>query len=169
MAPPTPRSMWRAPSGALYPLVDSNAALLATVTEADVELGKPGDPCHCAIACAFMRAAGAEEVMIGRSIAYVVLRRNKELVAFRFAVPAHTRRPIDQFDETRQMPVGALELKPIPDYNRLESKRAQQKRLRERWTEMGKAKTKKKPPLVTARRNASALAVTAVVKRHESD
>ena len=163
----TPRSMWKAPSGNWYPLMDAEAAVFATVTEADVKCGVPKNPCECVIAQAFRRATGSPDVLIGTTAAYVVMKKNDQQIAFRFAVPTATRKTIKTFDATSQFPEGALQLNPQPPSNRLESQRTQDKRKRERYAiaPMGRKGPARKPGL----RNASPLAKTLVVKRHTTD
>lgn len=166
----TPRSMWKAPSGNWYPLMDAEASVYATVTDEDVKCGVPLNPCECVIAQAFRRATGSPDVLIGTTAAYVVMKKGDTRIAFRFAVPPGTRRTIKTFDETSEFPDGALELKAQPAWNRLESQRAAQKRLRERYATLGVTPTaKKKAARKAPRRNAASLAKTLVVKRHASD
>lgn len=163
----TPRSMWKAPSGNWYPLMDADASVYATVTEADVQCGVQGNPCECVIAQAFRRAVGSPDVLIGMGAAYVVIKKGDTMIALRFSVPTATRRAIETFDETGVFPDGVLELRPQPPTNTLVSKRARDKRLRERYATMGHQKTKR--ATWPKRRNASPLAKTLVVKRHASD
>jgi hypothetical protein len=154
------QSIWRSPKGNDYPLVDSTNGIFATVTPEDVACGVEGDPCQCVIAQSFMRAAGSPEVIIGRTIAYVVLRIDGELKAVRLNVPAKTRRAIDGFDATGDMPADALELRAIRGSDKLESKRLQDKRMRERWSEHGHEP--KRAVVDLSHRNAGNLATTRV-------
>lgn len=163
----TPRSLWKAPSGSWYPLMDAEAAVYATVTKDDVQCGVQGNPCECVIAQAFRRATGSPDVLIGTSAAYVVMKKGDTLIAFRFKVPAATRKAIDVFDATGEFPDGALSLTPMPQSNRLESKRSRDKRLRERWATRGH--TRSTQTARRAGRNAAPLAKTLVVKRHAGD
>lgn len=164
----TPRSMWKAPSGNWYPLMDADASVYATVTEEDVRCGVPLNPCECVIAQAFRRATGSPDVLIGTTAAYVVMKKGDTQIAFRFAVPAATRRTIKTFDATKEFPAGALELKTQPHWNRLESQRTYDKRQRERYATLGITKKDRAGRKPTGR-NASVLAKTLVVKRHTSD
>ena len=168
MALVTPRSMWKAPSGNWYPLMDAEAAVYATPNDEDRVCGVPGDPSGCVIVQAFKRAVSSPDVLIGETMAYVVMKRDGEWIALRFAVPTATRRVLDTYDKTHVFPEGALELKVAPESNKLASKRARDKRLRERHATMGHKRQKRGAPRSNGR-NAAPLARTLVVKRHTSD
>jgi hypothetical protein len=158
----SPVSIWRAPTGESYPLIDATSALYASVTADDVSCAVEGDPCRCAIAQAFKRAAGSPDTLIGRTIAYVVLRIDGEDKAMRFRVPAKTRRAIDSFDETGDMDPDTLVLTPPRPTDTLESKRIQDKRMRQRWAEKGH--TPRPASIDLSHRNSKALANTQVVR-----
>lgn len=158
-----PISVWKTPEGGSYPLEDASSGLFATITSDDLSCAVEGDPCRCVIAQAFKRAAGSPEVLIGRTIAYVVLKIDGEEKAMRFRVPAKTRKVIDSFDATGDISVEALELKPVMSSDKLESKRADDKRMRQRWAVEGH---ERKPASVDlSHRNSRNLATTTVVRR----
>ena len=160
MATKASRSIWRAPNGQDYPLEDAKNGILATITEADISCAVGGNPCECAIAQSFKRAAASPEVLIGRSIAYVVVRQDGEEKALRFRVPPATRRAIDHFDTHGDMPAETLKLETVHDGDRLESKRAADKRMRQRWAVTGHTR---RPAIVDlSHRNAVTLATTRV-------
>ena len=127
---------WHAPDGNKYPLVDADGSLYATVLARDVICGVKGDPCRCAIAQCFMRAAGSPCVMIGVDKAYVVVKKKGEWVALRFSVPIATRRLLESWVLERDgFPEDTVELAPPRPSDTLESSRAADKRRRHRWSE----------------------------------
>lgn len=167
---PTPRSHWFAPSGNSYPVVDATEGLLTYMTEEDIANGVRLDPCGCAITQSFKRTANSPDAMIGGTVAYVVLKTGGRYLCHRFLVPMATRRAVDDFDATGDMPTEVLALRPVPKSNRLDSQRAKDKRKRERWAEAGKVRDRKNTtPLDPKKRNAARLAKTQVFKRWEKD
>ena len=156
------RAMWHAPSGNWYPLADADADVYATMTQKDVTCGVKLDPCSCAIAQAFRRAVKSPDVLIGVSIAYVVMKKNGENVAFRFGVPAATRRAIESFDNGGVVPDEPLKLTVVRPSNGLESQRAEARRTRERWATMPPKKAGKRKKGV---RSATSMARTLVVSK----
>lgn len=94
------------------PLIDADANLLLILRPDHRERGKPGDNEGCAIAVCAMDS-GATRAEINRSTAYIeMLDEDGHLKTFLFQITPKTRAKIEHFDETGEMPEGAVVLRP---------------------------------------------------------
>lgn len=154
--PHTSRSHWRAPDGREYPIVDAEPGTMIFIqpTSEDVACAVKRDPCNCAIAQAWKRQADVPVAQIGIDKCYLPMRRGNEIVALRLKTTANTKRLIDRFDRTGKFPTEAITLRGIPASERMDSQRSAKKRLRKRWSEMGKPTAATKPTKIHLR-NAS--------------
>lgn len=154
--PHTSRNHWRAPDGKEYPIedADSGSMVIIQTTAADVACAVKRDPSNCALAQAWKRQADVPVALIGMDKCYLPVRKKGKVVALRFKTTAETRRVIERFDKTGRFPKEALTLRGIPKSERMESQRSQAKRLRKRWSELGKPTAKARPRSLTLR-NAS--------------
>ena len=94
------------------PVVDAPGAMVLNLLAKHRDRGKQGDPENCAIAeCA--KDAGATRAEINRSTAYIeMVDEDGDLKTFLFQITPKTRAKIEHFDETGEIPQGAVVLQP---------------------------------------------------------
>ena len=145
---PAARHLWHAPDGQTYPLIDAPAStriILPAPSSEDVAGAATSDPNNCAIARCWMRTNSVPVAQIGVHYAYIPIWKNGQIKVMRTRVPKSTAEIIEHFDQTGEWPEKTnVELRGISKSARLDSKRAEAKRTRDRWQKMGEPRRKKR-------------------------
>jgi len=126
---------WKAQDGTEYPVVDAEPGTIILIqpTKRDISCAVTGDPDNCALAQAWKRQVDVPAAHIGIDKCYLPMRLGGRMVALRVKTTAAARRAIDHFDRTGEFPPEGFTLQGIPASESIASKRAEAKRLRERW------------------------------------
>lgn len=154
--PNASRSHWRAPDGNQYPIFDiphKYGVRIPPPTPKDIKDAIPVDPHNCALANTWKRIEHVNVAQFGIDKVYMPMRvtdglreqfgkqlrkyKNGEIIALRGKNPQATRKAIDNFDRTGEIPPEGFWIKGIPPSEGIESQRAKKKRLRERWATLG--------------------------------
>lgn len=125
---------WHAPDGKVYELVDLPHGHTIEVSPSPEDLARavPRNPHECAIAQERKRSTHAP-AQIGTDKAILPRLIEGKLTMLRTKVPASTRRGLDTFDATGELPDGGFLFKGVPPSETIDSQRATDKRRRARW------------------------------------
>jgi hypothetical protein len=132
----------------VYELHDAPAKMklhLPPPSAADRDCAVVKDPNRCAMAQVVMRVEDVPVAQIGIEKAYVPVRENGKIKVYRMRLRKQDKARIDHFDRTNEWPDDeGLWLHGISRSARLDSRRSQNKRQRERWGSKPAGGAKKK-------------------------
>lgn len=160
-------TFWQADDGTWCELRDATEPLLVALRPAEISCAVPYDCRRCALALGLKEQLDALDVVISETVAYIVLRENGKgpWIAWRFKVPTESRRAIQRFDREQVWPPGLFRLAAPPPSDRLDSKRAVQKRRRERLDQM-RAQGEQRPTFVQVKAPERHLKISVFKTRH---
>lgn len=157
---------WSARDGSVHELIDLQKGLQLALLPGDEDKtgAVPTDPENCVLARCASRLSGLPS-MVGRDVAYIPATIGGRQAMWRCKVPKPTRDALEHYDKTGEFPEGGFVFRGISPSQELDSKRARNKRLRQRWGSKS-AHTGKK--LQQPLRNASRRAQVFVDERAKS-